>query len=151
MSEGQVIKTAFGEQVSLLRAARAASWTFQEELDESYEVWRLANEGKIARLEQAKKGDREIEEELRQAIVAHYQSTGNKKPHPKLGVRVSEVPVYDPVAAISFSLATVPELLMLDKKAFESYAKGVRDSVPLFFVGWEEKVTATIAKDLCDG
>lgn len=143
-----VDKTTFGEQVSKLHAARQLASQCQVAVDESHDEWRAANEDVIARAEQAKKDLKEIDDGLRTAICLRYLATGDKKPHPKLGVRVSEKPVYDPVAAVSFALVTVPELLALDKRAFESYAKGVKNSVPLNFVQWEEKVTATIAKNL---
>lgn len=142
----------FGEQVSNLQAARRLVQQFQKEVDDSYEdsydEWRAANEDVIARAEQAKKNMQEIEYGLRNAIVMHYDKTGDKKPHPKLGVRVSEVPVYDEDVAYNFALHSVPKLLKLDGVAFKSYAKGVRMSVPLSFVEWEEKVMATIAKNL---
>ena len=138
----------FEPNVDELKEARQLAARLQKDVDVSHDEWRAANEDKIARADQAKARAKVVEDNLRGLIVMSYAYTANKKPHPKLGVRVSEVPTYDPVAAISFALTTAPKLLMLDKKAFESYAKGVRDSVPLFFVCWEEKVTAIIAKNL---
>ena len=139
----------FDEQVSELRAARQLVRQLQTEVDESYEGWRLAHHRDlIARHEQAKADMKELDVELRAAVVFHHGETGEKKPHPKLGVRVSEVPAYDEEVAIRFALNTVPDLLKLDTVAFKSYAKGVRASVPLSFVEWEERVTATIARDL---
>ncbi len=138
----------FDEQVSKLHAARQLFRRFQTDVDKSYDEWRLENGDKIARVEQASSDMREIEDGLRTAIGLRYLATGDKKPHPKLGVRVSEVPVYEEEKAIDFAFKSVPILLLLDIKTFESYAKGVRASAPLSFVEWEEKVTATIAKDL---
>jgi hypothetical protein len=139
----------FGEQVSKLHAARQLVRQCQIAVDESYEEWRAANGEWIARAEQAKLDLKEREGYLRLDIVEHYEETGDKKPHPKLGVRVLEVPVYKEGAAINFAVTNVvPTLLKLDKVAFKSYAKGVRASAPLPFVEWEEKVTATIAGDL---
>ena len=138
----------FEEQVSKLRAARQLAQQFQGEVDESYDEWRLLNGDKIARAEQAKSDLLDLDKALRADIVQHYEDTGDKKPHAKLGVRVSEKPVYDKEAAVRFAFNTAPTFLSLDKKAFESYAKGVRKSAPLKFVTWEEKITATIARNL---
>ena len=81
--------------------------------------------------------------------MEYYKETGDKKPHPKLGVRVSEVPVYLESEAIEFAMGyDLADLLKLDKISFKSYAKGVSKSAPLSFVEWEEKVTATIAREL---
>lgn len=137
------------EQVSKLHAAKQLVRQFQVDVDESYEEWRAANEGKIARSEQARMDMKEIEAELRLSIVEHYEKTGDKKPHPKPGVRVSDVPVFEEEEAIAFAMGyDLADLLKLDKVSFNSYAKGVRKSAPLSFVEWKEKVTATIAKDL---
>jgi hypothetical protein len=141
----------FDEQVSKLQAARQLAWKFKQEVDESYEEWRAANGSIIACMEQAKMDLAEIEDQLRADIVLNYQESGDKKPHPKLGIRVSEVPQYNEGVAFSYALNTAPEeLLMLDKRAFESYAKGQRNWDALQFVTWGEKVIATIAKDLSE-
>ena len=138
----------FESRVSQLRAARQLAASFQEKVDVSHDVWRAANKEKILRADVAKQDLKEIESSLRADIVGHYKETGNKKPHLKLGVRVSEVPIYAVEDAVGFAFKTIPTLLKLDTLAFKSYARGVRASAPLSFVEWEEKVTATIAKDL---
>lgn len=139
----------FDEQVSKLHAARKLVRQWQVAVDESYEEWREQNEVRIAKAEQAKLNLKEREDYLRLDILEYYERTGDKKPHPKLGIRVLEVPVYEEGAAINFAVTNVVStLLKLDKVAFKSYAKGVRASAPLPFVEWEEKVTTTIAKDL---
>ncbi len=140
----------FDEQVSKLHAARHLVRQCQAAVDESYEEWRAANENWIARAEQAKLDLKEREGYLRLDILEYYEeSGGGKKPHPKLGVRVSEVPVYLESEAIEFAMGyDLADLLKLDKISFKSYAKGVSKSAPLSFVEWEEKVTATIAREL---
>ena len=140
----------FDEQVNELNAARQLVRQCQVAVDESYEKWRAQNEFTIARHEQAKLNLKEREGYLRRDILEYYEeSGGDKKPHPKLGVRVSEIPVYFEAEAIGFAMGyDLADLLKLDKVAFKSYAKGVRASAPLSFVEWEEKITATIAKDL---
>lgn len=139
----------FDEQVSKLHAARRLVHQYQVIVDESYEEWRAANENEIDRAECAKLDLKEREGYLRLDILEYYEETGDKKPHSKLGVRVSDVPVFEEDEAIKFAMGyDLADLLKLDKTAFKSYAKGVRASAPLSFVEWEEKVTATIAKDL---
>jgi len=138
----------FGEQVSKLRIARQLVNQCQRDVDVAYEEWQRECEQMIARAERAKMDAKEIENSLRVMVVMSYKETGDKKPHPKLGVRVSEVPIYEEEKAIDFAFKSVPVLLKLDTRAFESYAKGVQGSAPLSFVEWEEKVTSTIAKDL---
>lgn len=136
----------FEEQVSNLYAARQLVRQFQTDVDESYEEWRAKNEIKIARAEQAKMDLKEIEDGLRAAIVTHYSETGDKKPHPKLGIRISQVAVYDIADAELYVREYAPALLTLDTKAFGRYAKAWPDKVG--FVSWQEKVTPTIARDL---
>ena len=85
----------FEEQVNELRIAKQLFRRFQTDLDESYDKWRIENEHKIAGAEQAKMDMKGLEDRLRAYVVVHYQNTGNKKPHPKLGIRAPEAPIYD--------------------------------------------------------
>jgi len=144
----------FEEQVSKLRAARELVQQFKQAVDESYEEWRAQNEDKIARVAQAKMDLKEIEDYLRVDIVMYYQETGNKKPHPKLGVRVAWTPTYDVIEMTEYAKVDAKELLVLDTKKTNKYIKALAGPSRILggrlggLVTFEEKPTATIARNL---
>lgn len=88
------------------------------------------------------------ENALREAILVEFKATGNKKPAPGCGVRVSTVLRYEPQAALTWAETNAPAAIKrtLDAKAFEALAKVQQ----LEFVTVEEVPTATISPDLTD-
>lgn len=87
-----------------------------------------------------------LDSEARRAALDAYRETGNKKPHPALGVRVSKAIRYDPEIARKYCLDKLPGLMVLDAKRFEKVAM----EYPLEFVEIGEAVQATIAQDLSE-
>lgn len=88
----------------------------------------------------------DAEAELRALAEATYRQTGAKDPAPGVGVRVTQVLVYEEAEALAWAkrtgMALVPE--SVDRKAFEKIAKASK----LGFVRYEEKPTITLASDL---
>jgi hypothetical protein len=88
----------------------------------------------------------ELDNEIRSAAVLEWEESGNKKPFPGIGIRVTKKFGYDFDKALEWSKENMPALLTLDVKKFEkvltvSEPAGLSlniDYVPI----------ATIAKDL---
>ena len=129
------------------------------ELDAKVEAlrqqWFKEHEGLLDRLVTAKADLSKADRKLRLDVIANYEATGQKKPHPKLGIRVSKVvKIVDESAAFEYARQYIPALIVLDTKGFEQYAKGVAGIEGIIggqlglIVAFEDKVTATIAKDL---
>jgi hypothetical protein len=118
--------------------------------------WEKEHEELLDEVTKAKTELAEADYNLRLAVIAHYVETGEKKPHPKLGIRVSRpVKIIDEAAALRYAKEHLPALVVLDTTGFKQYAKGCADIEPIMeglvgIVDFEEKVTATIAKDLED-
>ena len=83
----------------------------------------------------------EADTELRAAILAAYQATGNTKPAPGVGIRETTTYQYDPAAALAWCLEHRVGL-QLDTKAFEALCK--HPSTRPDFVQVVKTPTATI-------
>ena len=88
---------------------------------------------------------KKAETEAREMILAAYAETGNKKPVPGAGIRVTRSVAYDLDAALGWCKENAPAFLTLDRKAFE---KAVLAGLPGAPADVDESPTATIAKDL---
>ena len=91
-----------------------------------------------------------LRSEINALTIDDYLQTGNKKPAPGVGIRINTSLLYDSGRAFDYCVANLTEAIVLDKKVFEKYAKGVSEVKPLDFVTIEEKPTATIASDLTE-
>ena len=131
------------------------------ELDAEVETrrlqWEKENRVPLAKLVSAKRALAEADHGLRLDVIASYEATGQKKPHPKLGIRVSKVvKIVDEQAALEYAKRYIPTLIVLDTTGFKQYVKGVAGIKGFIaselgeIVAFTEKVTATIAKDLED-
>lgn len=89
-----------------------------------------------------------LRDEINQLTLLAYATTGNKKPAPGVGIRVSKSLAYDELKARDYCVNNLVEALKLDKRAFEKYANGVSEVKPLDFVTIIEIPSATIATDL---
>ena len=85
----------------------------------------------------------EEETRLRSMIADNYDATGDKRPHPALGVRETTKLTYDDKLALAWAKEH-DMALALDKKAFEKIAK----ASPPNFVTEVVDIVATIATDL---
>lgn len=127
-------------------AARQTAADIAATLRASREAWEAANAELIQSHDAAKVALDDAEAKLRTWGRAAFDETGNKKPAPGVGVRVSKKLVYPESKALDWALQHAPVLVMrsLDKKAFEALMK----TQPQDFVTEEETVTITLATDL---
>ena len=97
-----------------------------------------------------------VESNLRELVVLHFERTGDKKPHPKLGIRERVKVIYCLNAATVYAKTNAQDLLTLDKRKLEKYAKALAgDSLVLGgalgeLITFTKEPTATIAKSLED-
>jgi hypothetical protein len=102
----------------------------------------------VLRLETARKEAAELETTIREHALHVYQTTGAKKPHDAVAVKVMTRLQYDPERAAGFCLEHLPSAIKVDYKTFEKHAKNVADTAPLDFVEFVEEPQAQIATDL---
>lgn len=98
----------------------------------------------FATLDAARTAQEQAESALREAVLAAFIATGNKRPHPAVGVRVYTRLVYDPAAVTAWARENMTPLLVLDTKRFEQVAPHL--GVPGVTISPEPQ--ATIAQDL---
>lgn len=106
-------------------------------------------------LGEAKLAAQDAEGVVRAEALDLYAQDGNKRPHPKVQIKVYRVYQYDEVEALDFARAHMPGALKLNKRAFEKAARGL-EGMDLGEVTGQlaEVVTirdnprATIARDL---
>jgi hypothetical protein len=92
----------------------------------------------------------ELSVQLRELAIHDYWTTGSKKPHPAMGIRVTTVLEYGPSEAEDWARINLPAALTLNKSVFETYAKTMAKVNPVPFVFIDDKPTATIATDLSE-
>ena len=76
-------------------------------------------------LGEAKLGVQDAEGVVRTAALDLYAQDGNKKPHPKVQIKVYRVYQYDEIEALDFAREHMPGALKLNKRAFEKAARGL--------------------------
>lgn len=105
-----------------------------------------ANAELIASVAAAKQAQSTAEAALQSWGEAKFHATGNKKPAPGVGIRVSRKMVYEEEAAIVWAKVNAPLLIlpMLDRKPFEA----MMATRPAPFVTTEDVITVTIAANL---
>jgi hypothetical protein len=89
-----------------------------------------------------------LTEQLHELALNDFRTTGSKKPHPALGIRVSTKLVYEPGMALDWAKTNLPAALVLDTKTFEAFVKAT--TVPVTFVSEMQIASATIATDLSE-
>lgn len=137
-----------------LKIARSNDLDFRERFDEKSkellaqidELKNQFNEANSELIDDWANASKQVliaDEELRNAIIVHYQTTGIKTIDKTMSVRVNTAFVYNPKDAFDWAMKH-KLCLTLDKKAFEKLLS-VQD---LEFVEKEEKVIAVIATNL---
>lgn len=86
----------------------------------------------------------EVEAELRERVVNHYQLSGERPTHPALGIRLMKRYQYDVNLATEWARVWAPALLTLDVANFEKLGPSL-GSAPIKV---EQVPTATIGTDL---
>ena len=146
----------FENEIKDLAEKRKLVAELDAQMEKLRQQWEKEHEGLLTRLVAAKRELAEVDHGLRLDVIANYEATGQKKPHPKLGIRVSKVvKIVDELAALRYAKQYLPALVVLDTKGLEQYAKGVADIESIMdelkaFVALTDRITATIAKDLED-
>jgi len=101
--------------------------------------------------ETAKADVADVEGAIRAAALDAFSATGDKRPHPAVGIREMTRLEYDEGEAIFFCRRAAPNALKLDRRAFEKIAKlGIEAGGPfdLDFVTIRKEPQAAIARDL---
>ena len=131
ISQYRLTYTQYQSAKTALETARSAAQALYATEAEQVQTW-----GTLV-------GD--MEAELRAAILAAYQATGNTKPAPGVGIRETTTYQYDPAAALAWCLEHRVGL-QLDTKAFEALCK--HPSTRPDFVQVVKTPTATIGAAL---
>lgn len=71
------------------------------------------------------------EETIKALALDQYHAYGEKKPAPGVTVKLFTALEYDPVRALDWARANLPEALTLDRRLFEAHAKGVAKTQPV--------------------
>ena len=93
---------------------------------------------------------KELDNQIRSYTVSIFENTGERHPHPAVGVRVYTKLQYDKDEALHWSQRHLPKALKLDKRFFEKHAKGVAETQPIPFVQIVEEPRATVSSDLSE-
>lgn len=101
----------------------------------------------------AKEAEANVDTAVREIAIAEYKRTvaagePDSRPHPAVDIKKRAVIMYDRAAITSWALVHLPQALTLDIGVFESYAKAVRDTIPVPGVTFGVEPTAAIARDL---
>ena len=90
----------------------------------------------------------EIEAQIAAEALQNYTATGNKKPVDGVTVKVFTVLKYDLPEALDWARKNLAEALTLDRKLFETHAKGVAKTQPVPVVQIVDEPRVQIASDL---
>lgn len=132
--------------ISEVKAAREVASELDAALKARKAEFEQANAELVTSLAAAKQAQSAAEIALRSWGEAEFLTTGNEKPAPGVGIRVSQKMIYEEAAAIDWSKENAPALIlpMLDRKPFEA----MMATRPAPFVSTENVVTVTIAANL---
>jgi hypothetical protein len=138
-------------QVATVRDLRQMHSEMQAGIDERRADWEKENEKLLTSAAACKTTLAEEEAELRDLTLQAYHETGEKKPAPGVGIRITKSLSYDETAAKAWALKENPGFLVLDRPGFEAYAKvllKMKRSIPGILLQEEERPQATISKEL---
>lgn len=141
------------ELIKQLKLAREQYAQAQEETAkilaklQQTKLWQEYQEAKTSE-EKAKLNVVEYDETVRIEALNVYFQTSNKKPADGVSIIIGKNLNYNPNEARVWAIEYNPNLLELNTRNFERYAKAVLDVTPLEFVTVEEVPSVRIAKDL---
>jgi len=146
----------FEEEVFELARLRKRQAELKDEVDKLRREWEEANADILNEYALTREIAGATEATLRATIVSHFERTGDKKPHPRLGIRETIKVLYDKDEVTDYARLNAQDLLVLDKKKLERYAKALAG--PSLILGgtlgelieFVKEPTATIAKKLED-
>ena len=146
----------FEEEVLELAGLRERQAELKDRVDNLRREWEEANADILSEYFLAKEIATVTEATLRAVIVSHFERTGDKKPHPRLGVRETIKVLYDKDEVTDYARLNAQDLLVLDKKKLERYVKALAgDNLILGgtlgeLIEFVKEPIATIAKNLED-
>ena len=128
--------------------ARAEYDTLFAELETAREAFKTANAELFDKVKDAAQKINDIEAAVSALTVSAYNETGNKKPLPGCGIRVSQVLDYDKEFALAWAKQNMPVLVSekLDVKAFEKVVSTLFKKPD--FITVQDKITPTISQKL---
>ena len=115
---------------------------YKTELEQTLAFTRLQEAS--ARFKELKEREEELADTVRMAALDLYNTTGDKKPHRHVQIKVFSRLVYDAAQALDYAIASLPAALKLDTKKFEAAAKALN----LPFVTTEEEPKVYIDANL---
>lgn len=135
--------------VKELAQARIAEVEVSQELTVQRSIFEERHADLIAATVDAKQRVEELERQLRELTRDYYITTGERSPHPALGIREMHGMDYDEDAAIAWAIEhRLPACLTLNRKLFErAVSSGLVDDLEVH-VDNNRKVTPTIATNL---
>ena len=99
-------------------------------------------------IDELKQKAKELDSQIRDYTVSIFESTGEKHPHPAVGIREYTKLDYDKDEALHWAQRHLPKALKLDNRFFEKHAKAVSETQPISFVRIYKEPRATISTDL---
>ena len=92
----------------------------------------------------------DLDDEIRHDAIGQYNETGEKRPHPAVGIRITTKLIYPAGKALLWCIDNMRTALKYDKRMFEKHARAVADTIPVEFVHIKKEPQATISRDLSD-
>lgn len=138
------------KQLKLARQDLEDKQTYTAKILQQIQQTALWKEYEFAKQDEdnAKKSLASIDADLRLAALAIYETTQNKKPADGISIVINKSLFYIPTEATAWAKEHQPDLIELNEKKFEKYARAILDVTPLEFVTVEEVPSVRIAKDL---
>jgi len=101
-----------------------------------------------AYLDVVEKEEKEIDNRLRLAAINCFEKTGEKNPVDGVKVIILKPVEYELDKAVRWAIDNATNMLKLDKRQFEKYAKAMSEIMPLEFVEIKEVPSVRIAKNI---
>ncbi len=133
---------ALRQEREILEIKRRSAAEAQEWLERTPE-WQALCKAK-QELQRVQDAVEQREQMIHDEAVRLYQSTGEKKPHPAVSIRVFREPQYDEQTMRNWLMANAPTFLKIDAARLKKSAEALPDA-PLT---WQDKPVAYIASDL---
>ena len=139
--------------VQKLKDFRIAERQALEQLATANEQLRQTEEFKVmeqcqAYLDVIQSELKETDEAIRAQAIVNYHQTSDKNPVNGVSIALQKVCDYYQEDAKDWANDNAPEMLKLDVRKFEKYAKAVADTLPLEFVTIKEEPSVRIAREL---
>lgn len=147
ISKNDALQDAVRELARARQAAKAAkSCAHEVEGQLNASPLGLQLEKLQAEVNEAAEHEMELYDRVRALAVELFEKTGDKEPHQAAKIGLYTTLDYDPQRARDWSAAHMPDLLKLDKRAFEKVAK----AAPMTFVEIKKEPRARISTDLSE-